>query len=554
MTATSDGKYESAQAERQKHVEAVVSSTSRKKIVVAGPGTGKTHLFKVLLKGKQNTLTLTFVNSLVEDLSLELCGLSKVKTLHSFARSQLSSGGKAVKVFPKLSRVIGQDSIILLNKDVSFDDLFYNRRDDSEYIDFYLKRRDYYSHYGYTDIIWTLVQVFEKEPQAVPTFEQVVVDEFQDFNQLEVSLIELLAAKSPMLLAGDDDQALYDFKSASTLHIRERHSDEKHGYAPFTLPLCSRCTRVVIDATNDIIDEARSRGFLKGRIDKKYLYFEDHDKDQECARSPKIVHSYRFDAQIPWYIDKSINEIAEQVRGKFSVLIISPFRVQSSRIVEGLRNKGFENIESAGVRDEKEPTLVDGLNILLGDKGSNLGWRIVSPFFHTPEEFERLIKRTHADTAPRISTIIGQSKKAEIIRMLGILKSVLIGSEIDRESLDEFFKKVEVDQYERAKEFLCGEIARRAPRKGKRSVRKISINATTIQGSKGLSADYVFITHLDDRYFIKGTDKSKISDFDICSFLVALTRAKRKIFLISSDKSQMPTFLKWVKVDRVEKG
>jgi hypothetical protein len=41
----------------------------------------------------------------------------------------------------------------------------------------------------------------------VPSYNQVLVDEFQDFNQLEVSLIDLLAGKSPILLAGDDDQA-----------------------------------------------------------------------------------------------------------------------------------------------------------------------------------------------------------------------------------------------------------------------------------------------------------------------------------------------------------
>ena len=554
MGSTPEDAYAKARTERQEHVDIVLRSTSRKKIVVAGPGTGKTHLFKRLLEGKENTLTLTFVNSLVEDLSLELCGLSSVRTLHSFARRQLMAGGESVKVFPKLSEVIRQDSRMLLKEDISFDDLFYKRLDDSEYIDFYLNRREYYSHYGYTDVIWFLVQRFEKEPHKVPLYEQVVVDEFQDFNQLEVSLIELLASKSPVLLAGDDDQALYDFKSASTDHIRERHTDAKRGYAPFTLPFCSRCTRVVIDAANDIIREARKRGFLKGRIEKQFLYFKDRDKDQECSGNPKILHTHTYDKQIPWYIEKSINKIAEELRGKFSVLIISPFRQQSTRIVEALKAKGFESIESVGIRDEKEPTLLDGLNILLDDKESNLGWRIVSAFLHEPEEFEGLVKQTHADTAPRMSNIIGEGKKIETMKMLSILKAILNGKEIDRESLDEFLKKVKVDQYDRAKEFLRHEIARRSPRKGNQSVRKIPINATTVQGSKGLAAEYVFITHFDDRYFIKSEDKTKISDYDICNFLVALTRTKRRLFLISSDKGRVPTFLKWVNVSRVEKG
>jgi len=72
-------KYEIADSERKKYVDAILNSPSNKNIVVAGPGTGKTHLFKMILEGKKDTLTLSFINALVEDLSLELCGISDVK-------------------------------------------------------------------------------------------------------------------------------------------------------------------------------------------------------------------------------------------------------------------------------------------------------------------------------------------------------------------------------------------------------------------------------------------------------------------------------------------
>jgi hypothetical protein len=91
MSTSNEERYAKARAERRAKVDAVLQSKSQKKIVVAGPGTGKTFLFKEILKGKKNALTLTFVNSLVEDLSLDLCGLSEVKTLHGFARSVLAA-------------------------------------------------------------------------------------------------------------------------------------------------------------------------------------------------------------------------------------------------------------------------------------------------------------------------------------------------------------------------------------------------------------------------------------------------------------------------------
>jgi hypothetical protein len=81
--------YQAFKEERKLHTETILNCNSQKKVVLAGAGTGKTHLFKKILQGKKNTLTLTFINALVEDLSLELLGISEVKTLHGLARSIL---------------------------------------------------------------------------------------------------------------------------------------------------------------------------------------------------------------------------------------------------------------------------------------------------------------------------------------------------------------------------------------------------------------------------------------------------------------------------------
>jgi SpoVK/Ycf46/Vps4 family AAA+-type ATPase len=136
-------RYADADRERTQHVDAIVRSPARKKIVVAGPGTGKTFLFKAILRDTRDSLTLSFVNSLIEDLSLELYGLSEVKTLHSFARGLLSKGLGSGKVFPKLSDVIREDAKLVLGRDVDFDKLFPERDDENEDVKFYSKRRKY---------------------------------------------------------------------------------------------------------------------------------------------------------------------------------------------------------------------------------------------------------------------------------------------------------------------------------------------------------------------------------------------------------------------------
>ncbi len=494
------------------------------------------------------------MNALVEELSLELCGVSEVRTLHSFARSELSKVVKnEIKLFPKLPRVIKEDAKIVLEKDIDFDQIFHNRDDDNTDLEFYKKRKNFYGkYYGYPDVIFAVVKYFESKKEKIPKWEQIVVDEFQDFNRLEVSLIELLSEKSPVLLAGDDDQALYGFKSASADYIRLKHGDLCPEYAPFSLPYCSRCTEVIVDATNDLILSAKNNGLLKNRIDKPYQYFPDEKKDKESELNPNIIYNQSYAGQIPWYIQTKIGEIAEEVKGLFSVLIISPTKKQSKTVVEALRKKGFSNIEHPEKESGEDPTIIDGFKLLLDHIGSNLGWRIVVKHYLSKEDFERLIKETAKDNAKPISEIVSKDIKKEINGDLKICRSIKNDKIVDTVELEQLLNKMGFENKEIIKNFLKNEIESNPLKGGNPGIRKIPIKATTIQSSKGLAADIVFITHFDDQYFIKGKDKKNISDQDICNFIVALTRARKKIFLISSNKNKKPTFLKWINKDRVE--
>jgi superfamily I DNA/RNA helicase len=83
------------------------------------------------------------------------------------------------------------------------------------------------------------------------------------------------------------------------------------------------------------------------------------------------------------------------------------------------------------------------------------------------------------------------------------------------------------------------------------AIRKLPIKVTTIQSSKGLAADLVVIAYFDDKYFIKHADQG-ITDNDVCNFLVALTRARKKVVFISTEKAD-PTFLGWIDPKRIER-
>ena len=540
-------KYVAAREARQQHIDEILGSDSKWKVVVAGPGTGKTYLFKQVIKGKPNTLTLSFVNSLVRDLSLELCGLSDVRTLHGYARHALATASKQqIRVFPRMAHVMREDAEILLGEKLDFERIFHVREDKNERLAFYKDRRGYYGYYGYTDVMYAAALYFEKYPDRVPAYDQVVVDEFQDFNTLEVSLIDLLADKSPVLLAGDDDQALYDFKHASSLHIRERHAGEGSAYQGFTLPYCARCTRVIVDATNDVITAAQKRGLLKGRIDKEYRYFDDQAKEDLCATHSQLDYIHAYASAIPWVIERAIGEMAEQVRDNFSVLVIAPTGSQCRTITKALKKKGFENVAYVE-REPPEPTLLDGLKLILENQNCNLGWRVAAAALLPADKFAEILKG--ADPAKPFKDVLPKDLRAAVRSLATKLRHVR-DDHAPREELAELLDALGIDPFAPARADLKD--ALEAEKRGNSATQGIPITVTTVQSAKGRAADLVCIAYLDDQYVIKDKDKTAISDQDVCNFLVALTRARKKLLLVSS-AAKDPTFLGWIDPARINR-
>ncbi len=242
--------------------------------------------------------------------------------------------------------------------------------------------------------------------------------------------------------------------------------------------------------------------------------------------------------------------MADDIKSHFSVLIISPYKKQSHAIAETLKEKGLHNIEYAK-KNEPEVTLLDGIKLIMENKDDNLGWRIASKFLLDEIEFVDLLKETELDPNKKIHELIDPKYKTELMNILGILDYVNDDKPVSDEEYYEVLKKINLDPFGISKEFLKKEMNSTLQRIGIPALRKIQIKASTIQSSKGLAADLVFITHFDDRYFVKNEDKTKIADQDICNFLVALSRTKKKLYLISSFEEE-PTFYKWIKHDRIK--
>jgi len=326
---------------------------------------------------------------------------------------------------------------------------------------------------------------------------------------------------------------------------------------------------VIVDATSDIINGARKNGHLSNRIKKPFRYFDEENKDEDSNKNQQLIYSQSYADQIPWFIQKQIEEIAKEVRGKFTVLIICPYNIQCSTVIYALKKKGFVNVNYKKKEETKPLTLLDGLKLLLKEQNCNLGWRIVAKKLLNDIEFETVLKQTNTDDSVRFFDLIELELKKEVRQILKTLRAVRDGTQTeditddktedkteDETELAKLFRKIDVDAYGMARDYLKDEIKPYNPSARKASfckpeVKKIPITVTTIQSSKGLDADYVFITHFDDQYFVEDEDKTKVSDHDICKFIVSLTRARTKVFLISSNTKKKPVFLSWIDEKRI---
>jgi superfamily I DNA/RNA helicase len=139
---------------------------------------------------------------------------------------------------------------------------------------------------SHIDSVYRVYSFFNDNQEQIPQFNIVIADEYQDFNKLEAGLIELFSKKNKTLLAGDDDQALYGFREAKKDFIRNLH-DNDNDFENLYLPFCSRCTPVVVEATNKVIEVAQTQGLLEGRISREFISYWP-DKYKEHSIYPKL--------------------------------------------------------------------------------------------------------------------------------------------------------------------------------------------------------------------------------------------------------------------------
>lgn len=549
------------ETDRKLCLQKILDSEARFKMIAAGAGTGKSYTFKELLKrNPSNNLALTFINNLVTDMAKDLDGLAEVMTFHSFCKKILHtipSAGIDFKFhfFPKIMDIVSLDADFLdsgiVKPENAIPHAFQNLMEDGN-IQFFLDRSSFYNAVGFDDSVYRVLKKFQTNPEYIPLFNHIVIDEFQDFNALEVTFINELQSRSPILIVGDDDQSVYDFKNASPVYLRNGYNSGQ--FERFSLPYCSRCTKVIVDAANHIISKACENGLLKNRISKTYVSYTP-SKEQDSEKYPQIIHARcsvntKKCPYIGKYIERAINEIPqeekeESLKQNYPLALIlapslSPYYLKS--VYDYLHEK-LPNIQYKP--SQKIPlSIFSGYSLLLKNNQSNLGWRIIAEM-EEDLDAKSILNRSYTNKTSIVDEI-ELPYKQKVLSIIPVLYKVNTGVELSSQEEEMILNYFNMSLGNIAKE-LKDEPNKDDDEKLPKEDIPI-IRLTNYIGSKGLSAGNVFIIGLEEEQF--PINNSRPTDNEVCQLIVAVTRTRQRCHLISVGryagiKKKPSVFLQW---------
>ena len=122
-----------------------------------------------------------------------------------------------------------------------------------KYIDYCVNK----SYLDFNDLISTTISLFKNQADIVHQFQgkykYILVDEFQDVNNLQVEMIKLLLTENTQLFCvGDDWQSIYGFRGSNVSYIVEFEKHFKNSKT-IKLNLNYRSTQNIVGASNEVI-------------------------------------------------------------------------------------------------------------------------------------------------------------------------------------------------------------------------------------------------------------------------------------------------------------
>ncbi|MGX7013698.1 DNA helicase PcrA [Vagococcus silagei] len=177
----------------------------------------------------------------------------------------------------------------------------------------------------FDDLIMLTIRLFQKNPDTLAYYQQkfqyIHVDEYQDTNHAQYTLVRLLAARFKNLcVVGDADQSIYGWRGADMQNIINFEHDYEEAKV-ILLEQNYRSTKTILQAANNVIQNNQDRK-------KKNLWTDNHDGE-------KIIY-YRgqTDREEVQYVVSTIQELMREESDSFGDMCVLYRTNAMSRLME----------------------------------------------------------------------------------------------------------------------------------------------------------------------------------------------------------------------------
>ena len=570
-----------------------INSDAKNKLLLAGPGTGKSYtilgFILDLINNKKvkpnNIIVLTFTRAATAELKKKIKEsidpaneLPGIFTLHGFALRQLMKNSKNIKKLPnnfviaddfEERRIIKEDIKNLL-KLPSIDDVhdLFNRLsanwetlnadrtgwestfDKPEFIGAWNRHREIYGYVLRSELVYQFKNLLVQEPEAKidGPIDYLIVDEYQDLNKCDLSVVSTLIEKGANIFsAGDDDQSIYGFRYAEPEGIRDFLKDIPSS-EQFLIRECRRCDKNILDFALKVIrqDYKRLPKDLVSATGKEgechLLHFQN--QFNEAEKIATIIQTLNIAKHVPYneiiilLRNDFINMFSKVIKGKLLELQIPIssaidfyefFDSENGRYLVALLKylKSSENDLAIRTLLQLTPKIGDitiGLIYEYADRNSQRFALVINEIHNG--KIDKFQKGILFDTIAEILTYKERFnvKDKEFSDLLEELFSVIPNCEAD--FIAKVKKFIDVFEINSIDDFIYNIIEYLGPNDNN-DMQPDGVRIMTMHKAKGLSASAVFVIGVEEEY-IPG--KGNI-DEERRLLYVSLTRAKNYLFL-----------------------
>ncbi len=438
-----------------------------------------------------------------------------------------------------------------------------------DHYDRYLK---IYSSVDFDDLISKPIEIFKNYPEVLEyyqnRFKYIMVDEFQDTNDSQFMIIDLLAKKyKNIFVVGDDDQSIYGFRGANINNILINFSENFKGLKEIKLEQNYRSSGNILKAANSVISKNINRKdkelkTSKGDGEKILCYI----VDDQTSEVEKIVRKIK-------YLNK------EGVKFQ-DIAVIFRSNHQGTKFEEAMIQKEipYKVVGDTSFYDRKEiKDVLSYLVLLINEKSEIHLKRVINyPARNIgATTVEKLMQYANQNNTSFLEALRNCDKvittKKTVESILSFLKLIekykkILNDFLSLDNLNAFIKEINIKNQiiEENKDVKSGEFKIKnidtflnnmyrftndknmpldeyllnfllEPDSNKKEEKKDEVTLLTIHAAKGLEFDYVFIPGFNEGIIPHErsieTGNSKDIEEERRLAYVAITRAKKQLII-----------------------